>query len=282
MIVAVNGAVTDGSAAISAADRGFLLGDGAFETILMTRGAPIFLDAHLARLRAGLAALDIPEPSALGDIGASLHEMAARGGLCEGDAAARVTVSRGSGPRGMLAPISARPLLVASIERFFPPPGVAHLIVTQRRRLSTASSSRFKAIGGYVEHILGRADAASAGADEGVILNEFGRVACASAANIFVVGANARLRTPALMEGALPGIVRAAVLADAIELGVGLEEGPIEPADLAGAELFLTNSLNGLRRARLVDGQDRPPSDIFLALETCYARRLYAERGAAP
>ncbi len=47
---------------IDIADRGFLLADGLFETMLAREGAIEHLDAHLARLAEGAAVLGIPIP----------------------------------------------------------------------------------------------------------------------------------------------------------------------------------------------------------------------------
>ena len=52
----------DGSATISAADRGLLYGDGLFETLACRNGQPRFLSAHMDRLSAGCARLGMPEP----------------------------------------------------------------------------------------------------------------------------------------------------------------------------------------------------------------------------
>lgn len=283
MIVSVNGVLTDGSAALSAADRGFLLGDGVFETILVRSGAPIFLAAHLQRLQLGLRALGIAEPTTLVDVQAHIRDVAACNGCGQGDAAARITISRGSGPRGLLPSSSSRPTLVVSVEKLASRSDAAlRLVVTHRRRLASSSFAGFKAIGGYVENMLARADSAAAGADDGLVRNEFGRVVSASAANLFLIGADGVLRTPACAEGALPGIVRGVVLSAAATLGRRVQEGKVEEADLDGAELFLTNSLVGIRRALLLGAPDHPPSDIFRALEACYARRIDAEAGAVP
>src|SRR5262245_21977590 len=53
--------------------------------------------------------------------------------------------------------------------------------------------------------LLARAEAQRAGADEALFLNRANRVACAAAANVFVLDA-AGLRTPPLVEGALAGV----------------------------------------------------------------------------
>ena len=43
-------------------DRGFLLGDGLFETVLFQAGKPVLWDAHVERLGKGCAALGLPLP----------------------------------------------------------------------------------------------------------------------------------------------------------------------------------------------------------------------------
>jgi len=56
----VNGRIVPvGEALVSVADRGFLYGDGLFETIRVRNGRCVRLDRHLARLTAGARVLGI-------------------------------------------------------------------------------------------------------------------------------------------------------------------------------------------------------------------------------
>ena len=60
MSVFLNGKfVPESDAKVSVTDRGFLYGDGLFETLRIYRGSPFRWDAHLARMNQGLAALGI-------------------------------------------------------------------------------------------------------------------------------------------------------------------------------------------------------------------------------
>ena len=108
----------------------------------------------------------------------------------------------------------------------------------------------------FLDNILARREAERRGADEALLLNTAGRLAEASAANLFAV-LGGRLLTPPLSDGALPGVMRA----DVMERQGG-RESPLAPDDLSRAsEAFLTNSL-GIRPLVAVDGvplgTDRP------------------------
>ncbi len=63
----------------------------------------------------------------------------------------------------------------------------------------------------YLNNIMAKLDARRAGALEAVMLNHQGRVAECTADNLFFL-AGGVLKTPDLMNGALPGITRATVL----------------------------------------------------------------------
>ena len=99
-----------------------------------------------------------------------------------------------------------------------------------------------------------REESKRAGADEALLLNRAGRVADAAAANFFVLRDDG-LTTPPVSEGALPGVMRAALLAAAGSLGVPVREAPLTRADLVSApDLLLTASAHGLLSVRALDG----------------------------
>ena len=108
-LIYVNGELQSEQAAhISVYDRGFLLGDGLFETLRVSRGRVLHLDQHLARLSTGAAVLgfDLPpraELAAAVEGTLAANDLAAND-LAGSDAVVRLTVSRGIGPRG-LAPL---------------------------------------------------------------------------------------------------------------------------------------------------------------------------------
>lgn len=274
MKIWLNDEIRDSRAAIDAGDRGFLLGDGAFETIYVENGKPAFLAEHLARLRFGLGVLQIPAPAALASLGDIIRRLAAENSL-QGKASARITVTRGSGRRGLAFPSAeeASPTLLVTLSPF-PPQQTASikLHLTQRRRFSGAATARFKAIGGYADNILAFNEAVSAGAGEAIMLNEHGRIAGAAAANLFAIDESGAVITPSLEEGALPGVVRALLLSG--DHGAAISEGALSPEALQRCALFITNSLKGVVAAHLSAPLQSP---VLQRLQTWYQERLQRE-----
>ena len=101
-------------------DRGFLLGDGLFETLLVLAGRPLFLDAHLSRLARGCGALGLPAPDEP-VVRRALDQALAGAGLTDVRAAVRLTWTAGSGGRGLDRPASPQPRLVVTAAPAPPP-----------------------------------------------------------------------------------------------------------------------------------------------------------------
>jgi len=239
---------------IGADDRGFLLGDGLFETLLWEGGALDAFEAHAARLASGCAALGLPAPSV-----DSLEEAAVAAvvdaGLGRARAAVRLTWTAGPGGRGLDRPKSPAPALIAMAAASPKPTMPAHLMISRVRRNEGSPASRLKTLA-YLDNVLARREANAAGADEAVMLNNRGEIACAAAANVFWFQGDALL-TPALECGALNGIMRARVIARANALDIPVDEVRETPDALRRASgIFLTNSLIGLRQVAALDGID--------------------------
>lgn len=261
----LNGEIREERAAIHIADRGFLLGDGVFETVLLVDGRPAFFAAHIRRMRAVAAALGIEaeiDGEALAD---AVMTLAARNEAAKGKAWARLTLTRGVGPRG-LAFVKGEwsPTLLITVDRYAPPldHGPAQVIVSKHRRNEHSLTARWKTLN-YLDNVLAKEEATVAGADDAIMLNSARRVACASAANVFLIRGDS-LKTPPPEEGAMPGVVRGIVLEEAEKAGVEIQAAPVESAELVGSALFLTNSLIGLRPAAKAGG--RAPEESALAM----------------
>lgn len=247
---------------ILANDRGFTLGHGLFETILWEDGVAAHWDAHLERLSRGCPALHLPAPDR--DACRRAAEAALAQAGTPARAAVRLNWSAGSGGRGLDLPATLEPRLTATAAPAARPEGPATLASSAVRRNDGSPAARLKTLA-YLDNVLARADARAAGADEALMLNTRGEVACAAAANLFWI-ADEVVRTPALDCGVLDGIVRAEVLRACARLGIPCEEVRAGREALTGVPVFLTNSLIGVRAVARLDGRDLPASDLVAAL----------------
>ena len=278
MIVWRDGDFVEADSAVSADDRGWLIGDAVFETILVECGAPAFLERHLDRMRRGCAVLGIERRLAADELRAAIAKTAEKNAL-SGRAACRLTLSRTGGTRGLAPHPAARAQLVISSAAVGSSPEALRVALSTRRRWTGASTNGFKCAGAYAENMLARAEAASRGADEALMLNEFGRVACATSANIFIVSDKVAM-TPPLTEGAMPGVVRGVLMEEARGLGIDCREQQLTRADLASGTLLLTNSIAGPVRSALDGALAARGREAARMLIAAYARRLdYEFRG---
>ena len=243
-------------------DRGLLLGDGLFETLLAVDGALVDPQPHLERMAAGCAALGLPP---LDRAAAEAAMAQALAGLEAPRAAVRLTLTAGSGGRGLDRPQAPAVRLLASAAPAPAPQDPADLITSTVRRNELSPASRLKTLS-YLDNVLARAQAREAGMDEALMLNTRGDVACAAAANVFWLWGG-RLYTPGLDCGVLAGTMRAKVISAAAGQGLNVVETRSGLAELARADaVFLTNSLIGVRQARSLDGFAWDPSPLVAAL----------------
>lgn len=248
MMIHLNGRLMPAEQArVTVGDRGFTLGDGLFETILVKNGMPLRLGAHWRRLEDGAGLLRLPLPLTRAGAEAAMTELLQANDLQ--DAALRLTISRGPGQRGLLPPHPCVPTVAITAGPLPPVPGPARLVVADSVRRNLHSPlARIKALS-YLDNVLARMEAEERGADDALLLNTEGRVAETTIANLFVVLADGTLATPLVTEGALPGVRRGELLEK-----LGAAERPVELAELLAArEAFLTNALS-VRAVASVDG----------------------------
>lgn len=258
---------------IDPADRGFLLGDGLFETLRAYRGHVFRIEDHLQRLAAGAAELGIPLPVDPPVIAAAAHEVLAANQLAAGNAALRITLTHGPGHRGLLPPDDPRPNLLVTAAAYHPPSqldGFVAAFATGAARNEASITARLKTLG-YLDNVLAQRQAAKSGADEALMLNGRSHIACGARSNLFLQ-ADGRLLTPAVAEGALPGITRHVVLGLCAELGLPAEEGIVTRDTLREAtEAFVTNSLLEVMPLRRIDGKELPIGPVTKLAMEAYA-----------
>lgn len=258
MTVWHNGSFVD-HLSLDLAERGLMLGDGIFETIAVRDGRAIWLDAHLARMARAAEVL-----------GLKFDEQKLRSALSsvliKSDAPSevlRVTLTRGPTGRGF-ALNGDNPALIISLNPFdlgkLPP--TVRLATSRIRRNPSAPSSHVKTLS-YIDGVAAAREVA-ARADDALLLNIEGHVACTTIANVFLLKENT-LVTPSDGQGILPGIARAQLIAGVAELGLTLELRPVTPPELAGADaVFVTNSLRLATRVSSIDGKACGSRDISM------------------
>jgi branched-chain amino acid aminotransferase/4-amino-4-deoxychorismate lyase len=246
-------------------DRGLLLGDGLYETVLAEAGELRHWDAHLARMIRGAGTLGIAAPDPDAALQAARRALE-DSGLAGVRAAVRVTLTAGSG-RGLERPAGSSPRLIVTASSSPEPSGPVILRTVEIRRNDTSPAARLKTLS-YLDNILARRQARAQGADAALMLNTRGELASADAANLFWI-TGAQLRTPALECGILDGVLRASVLEEARRMGLDIQEVRAGPQDLAAADAaFLTSSLVGVRGVSQIDGRAFEPHPLTEALSS--------------
>lgn len=237
-------------ACISHQDRGFTLGHGLFETLLISNNVCPALDYHWKRLVASAPLLGINPPFSRTELTAMLSELVIANQLQHKLAGARVTLTHGEAARGILPDQSPKTTVLISVfECPTPNNKPCSTMIARTTKNEGSAASRVKCIS-YIDNILARQEAREQACDEAILCNSKGHIADASTANVFMVK-DGLIVTPLVADGALPGVVRAMLLDSA-----SIIERSISPAELMAAdELFLTNALMGVKSVKTLNGQ---------------------------
>jgi len=253
----------ESEALVPVSDRGFMYGDGVFETIRVHTGKTLRWFAHTERLLAGLEQIGIKPPLTPGELRAAVDELISKNDLTDG--LVRIQVTRGSGQRGYSPKGADRPTLVITSH-----PGPPLTDDRPKRRLLPASLriasdsplNRIKSIN-KLPNILAQAEADNAGYDDAILLNERDEVAETACANLFWIRSGV-VHTPPLASGALPGITRNFVTDLAAMGEIELTERTTSLSDLLEAEgVFLTASSRVLMEVGQIGNQPIPHSPVY-------------------
>ena len=222
-------------------DRGFLFGDGLFETIKVEKRSLLFFHEHYNRLSKSAEKLGIPFNTSMLALKIQCKQLLEINNLRK--AAIRVTLTRGSTKRGIKILYSVPSNLLITAVPYI---GLTNIHpttwITDIKRNEYSLLPQLKTLN-FLEPILSRKQAKEKGYNEGIMLNTKGAITETSVGNLFSV-INHKIFTPKIEDGLLPGIVRQIIINIAIKNGIPLEEKTLYPEDLLkAAELFQTNSL---------------------------------------
>lgn len=242
---------------LSAVDRGFLYGDGLFETFRTYHKRPFRIEDHIIRLSNSAKYFDIPFRYTPQQIRQIIEQLLTENSLT--DAYVRMTLSRGVGTNGIIPKGACNPTFVIQTKPLSVYPaslyetGIA-LIASSIRRSTTCPLSRHKTLN-FLANYLIKKEAIKKGTHDAIILNTDNYVAECAVSNIFIVEKDTVI-TPSLEANILPGITRKVILEICNKSGIlvleklfGLERV------LSADEVFLANSLMEVMPVSKIGGQ---------------------------
>ncbi|MBM4275145.1 MAG: hypothetical protein FJ134_11890 [Deltaproteobacteria bacterium] len=246
-------------ARVSVQDRGFLYGDGFFETLRAEGGKVFFLREHLERLKASAAAFRLAFPTLPWEM--RLRQLLAANGMDRGVARVKILLTRGA-VEGLGLPPAASPTLVIWARPYIPPSPEEYAagwpVATFPEGRATFLG-RHKSLN-YLFYLAARQFALDRGAKEALILEADGRISEGAATSLVYLSAG-RYYTPEAAS-ALPGVTLALLSRALKKQGLGLEWTPTHVSQLKEAQgIWLANSLMGLMPVASLDGEPVTRSD---------------------
>ena len=277
-------------ATVSVFDRGFLYGDGVYETLGLHAGRLFRLNDHLERLYQSASLIGLGLTVARDELRASVLETVRRNGFA--DAYVRIVVSRGPSFPSMdpRAATQAATIVVLCHSRvqppglssFFGPDGLRLQIVSVRKTPSVSLDPHAKTLN-YLNQMMARMEATNSGADEALLYDMRGYLAEGAGDNVFAVH-GVELITPTARE-ILVGITRTTIIELATDLGYAVRERDMTAYDLYAAnEVFLTSTYGGVLPVVEVNGRrvgdGKVPGKTTAALVSAYERELSESGGS--
>ena len=246
-IFSLNGSIVPPErAVVPITDRGFLYGDGLFET-MHAYGRVLFrMHEHLDRLGDGARRLHMKPAPNLKQLAAWLQAAVDAAGFDEANV--RLTYTRGTGQRGPSLKGAFKPNIAIMVTRFHRPAEKTVLkgataVMASFRRQESAVTASLKTLN-YIEQILARDEADAAGADEALMLNNAGLLCEGSASNISLIREGVLLIPDPARVGALPGIAQLTAIEAARKLKIPVAMTALSPWDPAQCrEAFLSGSM---------------------------------------
>jgi len=252
-------------ARVSVNDRGFLYGDGLFETLRADGGRVHFLTEHLERLAASARAFRLPLPANIPWQERLAHLLTANG-LSRGPARVKILLTRGVA-EGLGLPEECRPTLVIYAQPYIPPSHEAYAAGWPVAVFPEGRSTfvgRHKSLN-YLFYLAARQFALDRGAKEALILEADGLVSEGAATSLIYLH-QGQYYLPA-SASALPGVTVTVLGRGLAVRGLSLKVRCTTVARLLEADgLWLANSLMGLMPVAAVDGAPVPvnPATAFL------------------
>jgi branched-chain amino acid aminotransferase len=235
--------------ALSLLDHGVLVGDGVFESLLVTAGKPFAFRRHIERLRRSAEGLGLTLSVSDAKLRAAVDDLITTAGASKGRL--RITLTSGQGPSGSArGALSPRLFLLLSQEPHWEPSANVVTVPWVRNERSAVVGLKTTS---YAENVVALEYAKKRGADEAIFANTQGHLCEGTGTNVFVVIGGV-LCTPPLASGCLNGVTRQLVCETS-----KVDEREMPLSALASAqEAFLTSSTRKIQPIAHVNGQPMP------------------------
>jgi D-alanine transaminase len=281
-LVCVNGKfLPRGEAKVSVEDRGFVFGDGVYEVLRVINGRPFAARFHNDRLKRSLDGIKISlqgndSPERFVEIG---RELLRENGLLQGEATLYMQVTRGATTRAhYFPPKDITPTVYISVARFNPATELAQsgasAITHPDLRWGRCDLKTLN----LLPNVLASQTAKERGAFEAMLIRD-GIVTEGAKTNFFGV-VDGELRTHPIDNHILPGITRSVLCDLAKEVGIGVNETPINQTELPKLqELFLTGTTTDVMPVVKLDGKaigKGAPGELTRKLQRVLAESLMA------
>lgn len=247
MLIFINGSlIPQDEAKVSVLDRGFLYGDGVFETLRAYSGKIFRLDDHINRLFRSADAIYLKTQFTEAYIKDTLYYTLKENNFK--DAYLRLTITRGRSNSGLDIGDCLDPTITVISSEFngyaasLYHHGISTAVVNTRRIPPSALNPEIKSLN-FLNNIMARVEARRVDASEAIMLSTEGYVAEGTVSNIFIVK-DGIVKTPPLSVGILNGVTRSLVIGLAQKNNIPLTEQQFLPEELYSAdECFVTSTL---------------------------------------
>ncbi len=272
-------------ASVHVEDRGLQFADSIYEVVAVLNGRLLDWPEHAARLARNLDELGVAPP-----LGEAALAMVARRLIAANrarEALLYLQVTRGSARRDHGFPDRPRPTLAMTVRPFDfaqrvgqQTRGVAVVIVADERwgRCDIKTT-------GLLANVIAKQRAREASAFEAWLVGADGSIAEGASTNAWIVE-DGTLVTPPLTRRVLPGVMRAAVIAAAGQLGIAVAERPFDVARaLAADEALITSTTVPVLPVVRIDGAEvagGAPGPIGARLAGAIWQRIADQTGYRP
>lgn len=275
-IVYLNGTyVPESEAKISVFDHAVMTGDGVFDTCCAWNGFVFHLEAHADRLLRSLRGIHLDARLSVREWCDIVVETTRRNALQ--NAYIKIVVTRGLGLKPLLDPRDCVPTVIVFAKPYSLVVNTARAergcrvrVVSTRRIPPQCLDPKIKSLN-YLNLVMARLEATSAGVDEAIMLDVDGYVSESPGNNVFVVRDGVVMTPP---ENILEGITRETVFELCAQADLPFEARQLTMYDLHNAdEAFLTSTAGGITPIIEVDGRSisaGTPGPITALIRSAY------------